>query len=172
MLTGRKKNAASGSYEIFNQPFSQFFRTDIDLRHSFPVNNTDNIVGRVFGGLVIPYKNSKIVPIERQYFSGGSNGIRAWNPYKLGPGAYYDGALNYQTGDIKLEANLEYRYKLFWILESAIFVDAGNVWTYKDTSRANGKFMATEFLEQIGCGNMGLVCGSIFLFLSLGSITA
>ena len=109
-----------------------------------------------FFGIGIPYGNSKAIPFEKQYFSGGSNGIRAWQVRTLGPGSYNPtdtvSFLN-QTADIKLEANAEYRFKLFWILEGAVFLDAGNIWTYKDDpARPGAQFKLNKFYKDIAVG--------------------
>ena len=119
---------------LFGQPFAQYVRTDIDLRYNYKFNDVSSIVYSGFFGIGIPYGNSKAIPFEKQYFGGGANGIRAWQVRSLGPGSYKPDTtatfLN-QTADIKLEANAEYRFKLFWILEGAVFLDAGNIWTYQ-----------------------------------------
>lgn len=152
-LSGLKKE--DGSYNIFGQPFAQYFRADIDLRYNVILNEASSIVYRGFLGIGIPYGNSKAIPFEKQYFGGGANGIRAWQVRSLGPGSYLHqetGFVN-QTADIKLEANAEYRFKLFWILEGALFLDAGNIWTYnEDESRPGSKFEFKYLLDDIALG--------------------
>lgn len=144
-----------GYYYIFGQPFAQYIRTDLDLRYNVIVNDVSSIVYRGFIGIGIPYGNSKAIPFEKQYFGGGANGIRAWQVRSLGPGSFIpeeDEFLN-QTADIKLEANAEYRFRLFWILEGAIFVDAGNIWTFnEDVSRPGSKFRFNSFFNDIAVG--------------------
>ncbi len=148
----RKKD---GSYNIFSQPFAQYVRADMDLRYNVILNEASSIVYRGFLGIGIPYGNSKALPFEKQYFGGGANGIRAWPARSLGPGSYLHqekGFVN-QTADIKLEANAEYRFKLFWILEGALFLDAGNIWTYnEDKSRPGSKFVFKYLLDDIAVG--------------------
>jgi hypothetical protein len=148
------------SYHLFGQSFAQYVRTDIDLRYNYKFNDLSSIVYRGFLGIGVPYGNSKAVPIEKQYFSGGANGIRAWQVRSLGPGSYnprpagstYNTFLN-ETGDIKLEANVEYRYKLFWILEGAVFIDAGNIWNLKkDPTRKGAEFRVDKFYKDIAVG--------------------
>ena len=87
-------------------------------------------------GVAVPYGNSKSLPFEKLYFSGGANSVRGWSVRSLGPGGYRgdSNSLDYvnHTGDIKLDLNLEYRTHLFWKLNGAAFVDAGNVWTIRN----------------------------------------
>jgi hypothetical protein len=146
------------TYKILGQPFAQYVRTDFDLRYNYILNNVSSIVYRGFFGIGIPYGNSKAIPFEKQYFGGGANGIRAWQVRSLGPGSYNANPgdsvkfLN-ETADIKLEANAEYRFKLFWILEGALFLDAGNIWTYnKDSSRPGSQFSFNTFYKDIAVG--------------------
>jgi outer membrane protein assembly factor BamA len=144
-----------GTYEFLRQPFAQYIRTDLDVRYNYRFNDVGSIVYRGFFGVGIPYGNSKALPFEKQYFSGGANGIRAWQVRTLGPGSYVpnDSTFLNQTADIKLEGNAEYRFKLFWILEGAVFVDAGNIWTYKeDPARPGAQFKLNKFYKDIAVG--------------------
>ena len=153
-LAGVKKT--EGSYIIFDQPFAQYIRTDLDLRYNVILNDVSSVVYRGFIGLGIPYGNSQAIPFVKQYFGGGANGIRAWQVRSLGPGSYVvPDSIDFinQTADIKLEANVEYRFKLFWILEGALFLDAGNIWTFnEDTSRPGSMFRFNSFLDDIAVG--------------------
>ncbi|MDP4221786.1 MAG: BamA/TamA family outer membrane protein [Bacteroidota bacterium] len=153
-LAGLKKSAED-AYNILGQPFAQYFRTDIDVRYNVIINDVSSAVYRGFVGIGIPYGNSKAIPFEKQYFGGGANGIRAWQVRSLGPGSYSSGEKGFvnQTADIKLEGNAEYRFKLFWILEGALFLDAGNIWTFNsDPSRPGAQFKFTSFLDDIAVG--------------------
>ena len=142
------------TYKILGQPFAQYVRADIDLRYNYKFNDVSSIVYRGFFGIGLPYGDSKEVPFEKQYFAGGANDIRAWQLRTLGPGSYNPNPgdrstvfLN-ETADIKLEANAEYRFKLFWILEGALFVDAGNIWSYKnDPARPDAQFNIRNFYK-------------------------
>ncbi len=152
-LTGAKKT--DNTYQILGQPFAQYIRTDIDVRYNYIFSNISSIVYRGFIGVGVPYGNSKAIPFEKQYFGGGANGIRAWQVRTLGPGSYNPGTSSFinQTADIKLEANAEYRYKLFWILEGALFVDAGNIYSYNyDSSRPGAQFTFNNFYKDIAVG--------------------
>jgi len=142
---GRQDN--EGNYTLFKQPYAQYVRMDIDLRYNYSFNEVSSIVYRGFVGVGIPYGNSRAMPFEKQYFSGGANSIRAWQVRSLGPGSYDTGlsAFLNQTADIKIELNAEYRFKLFWILEGALFLDAGNIWTYNyDPARPGTQFSLRE----------------------------
>ncbi|OFX26762.1 MAG: hypothetical protein A2041_03840 [Bacteroidetes bacterium GWA2_31_9b] len=146
-----------GSYEIFGLPFSQFVKSDIDFRYYQILNETNNFVYRIFMGAGLPYGNSSALPFEKKYFSGGANSIRAWGVRSLGPGSYSGGDTisNYpnQTADIKLEANIEYRFKLFWVLEGALFLDAGNIWAIIPDNRDGAQFKINEFYKEIALGS-------------------
>jgi len=153
-LAGIKKTEEG--YNFLKQPFAQYIRTDIDLRYNVILNDVSSIVYRGFAGIGIPYGNSKAIPFEKQYFGGGANGIRAWQVRSLGPGSYEvpeETVFINQTADIKLEANMEYRFNLFWILEGALFVDAGNIWTFnEDASRPGAHFKFNSFFNDLAVG--------------------
>lgn len=152
----------SGGLKLLGQPYAQYIRTDLDVRYYYRFNDMSSIVYRAFAGLGVPYGTSKAIPFEKQYFSGGANSIRAWQVRSLGPGSYvpisgpYDVARSLfpnQTADIKLELNTEYRFKLFWLLEGALFVDAGNIWTFnKDPRTPGAEFNIKKFYKDIAVG--------------------
>jgi outer membrane protein assembly factor BamA len=150
------KQFTGKSYHFLGQSFAQYVRTDFDLRYNYILNDASSLVYRGFFGIGIPYGNSKAIPFEKQYFGGGANGIRAWQVRSLGPGSYIhdsDTTFLNQTADIKLEANAEYRFKLFWILEGALFLDAGNIWTYQDDpARPGSQFSLNKFYKDIAVG--------------------
>lgn len=153
-LTGARKR--NDNYYFLGQPFAQYVRLDADVRYNVLINDISSIVYRAFTGIGIPYGNSRAIPFEKQYFGGGANGIRAWQVRSLGPGSYHvPDTIDFinQTADIKLEANVEYRFKLFWVLEGALFMDAGNIWTFNDdASRQGAKFRFGKFLDDIAVG--------------------
>jgi outer membrane protein assembly factor BamA len=107
-------------------------------------------------GVGVPFGNADLIPYERRFYSGGANSVRGWNESRLGPGIYKsiknDNSRDYnQVGDLKLDLNFEYRTKLFLMLEGALFVDGGNVWTIRDYSKEQpgGQFKIDTFAEQI-----------------------
>ena len=149
------KTSNDSNYEIFGQPFAQYVRADVDIRYNWTLNEVSSLVYRGFIGVGIPYGNSKAVPFEKQYFSGGANSIRAWNVRSLGPGSYtpVDSSFFNMTADVKLEFNAEYRFKLFWILEGATFLDIGNIWTfYEDEDRPGTQFKFNKFYKDLAIG--------------------
>jgi outer membrane protein assembly factor BamA len=146
----------STTHKFMNQPFAQYVKTDIDIRYNYIINPAASMVYRGFFGVAIPYGNSKAIPFERQYFAGGANSIRGWQVRTLGPGTYIPdttATLLNQTADIKIELNAEYRFKLFWVLEGAMFADAGNIWTYKsDNNREGTQFKFNNFYKDLAVG--------------------
>ena len=151
-VTGQKKNE-DGRYELVGVPYSQYVKTDIDFSKNIILDERNSIAYRVGVGVAVPYGNSSVLPYERSYFSGGANSVRGWSVRSLGPGsmAILDQlSFIYQIGDIRLDMSVEYRSKLFWKLETAAYVDAGNIWTihpYEDLP--NGNFDVTRFYKEI-----------------------
>jgi hypothetical protein len=155
-IANAEKNKNDTTYHLMGQPFAQFVKGEVDASYHYKINEASSIVYRVFVGVGWPYGNSKnAMPFEEQYLGGGANDIRAWTVRTLGPGSYIvsDKSFLNQTADIKLVANAEYRFKLFWILEGAMFIDAGNIWTFRDDpDRPDGQFRFNKFLNDIAVG--------------------
>jgi len=146
----------NGSYTILGIPFSQYAKFDLDLRYYDRISGSNTIAYRIFGGVGIPYGNSESLPFEKLYFSGGANSLRAWNVRDLGPGSYSgENSTRFpnQTGDIKLEANVEYRFKMFWLMEGAFFLDIGNVWYLKSDQFEGGLFHKDRFYKEFAVGS-------------------
>jgi len=142
-------------YKIFDTQFAQYIKSDVEVRRAILLDKYNSIVGRVFAGVGIPYGNSRVLPFEKQYFSGGANGIRAWQVRSLGPGTYRApvGAYPNQSADIKLEANLEYRFKLIGSMEGALFLDAGNIWAInQNDNREGAQFKLNKFYREFAFG--------------------
>ena len=149
-----KKNA-EGYSEILGIRYAQYVQSDIDLRYHHYLNKINSMAYRFYLGVGYPYGNYDVLPFEKRYFSGGANSIRAWPVRGIGPGSYDSQDADYynQTGDIKLEFNIEYRFKLFWILESALFLDVGNIYTIrKDISPEGGLFEFNNFTSKLAVG--------------------
>ncbi len=148
--------AADTTYQILGVPFSQFVRAELDYRYYKFITKGTKLVYRVYGGVGYPYGNSKVLPFNKRYFAGGASSIRAWAVRSLGPGSTADttnGNVFNQTGDIKLEGNLEYRFTLFWVIEPALFVDVGNVWNIKKQSENDkGYFQYQRVLPDLALG--------------------
>ena len=141
-------------YTVANIAYAQYIKTDIDFTKSFRIDHRNSIVFHVGMGVAYPYGNSRILPFEKRYFSGGANSVRGWSVRRLGPGSFAGNDRNIdfinQSGDIKLDLNLEYRTKLFWKLNGAFFVDAGNIWTIRDyEEQPGGAFRFDNFYKQI-----------------------
>ena len=134
------KKDANGSGMIWNTPYSQFVRAELTLGRTWVwgKNNGQSIATRLLAGAGYAYGNSSALPFEKHFYGGGANSLRGWQARTVGPGtSQMDKSfiIPNQTGDMKLEANIEYRFNIIWKVAGAIFVDAGNVWTlkHKDT---------------------------------------
>jgi len=158
------------SYQILGVDFAQYLKADIDFRSYIFLYEDISLILRGFAGVGYAYGNSRSMPFEKQYFSGGANSIRAWQVKDLGPGSYNDpNETTYpnQTGDVKLEANMEYRFKLFWKLEAAFFLDAGNIWSLSsEDDREGAGFEFNRFYREIAVGT-GVGARAVFSFLIL-----
>ena len=154
-LLGKEK-ADDDTYKLFNISFSQFVRSDINYIYNQIVDDKNTLVYRVYAGAGFPYGNSKALPFEKKYSSGGSIGVRGWHARGLGPGTYTEPNLVIpnQTADIKFEANIEYRFKLFWMLQGALFFDTGNIWSIsKEDERPGALFELNKFYKQLAFGS-------------------
>lgn len=131
-----------GHYRVFNIAYAQYVKGDVDFTCNLLPDYHDQLVFHCGLGIAYPYGNSTVLPFEKRYFSGGANSVRGWSVRSLGPGRYKgrDGNINFitQTGDMKLDLNLEYRTHLFWKFGGALFVDAGNIWTIRDYEQQPG----------------------------------
>lgn len=143
-----------GQYTLFNIAYAQYVKTDLDATHIMKLSPSSELVFHGRLGIAYPYGNSRILPFEKRYFSGGANSVRGWAVRGLGPGKYggTDGRIDFinQTGDIKLDLNMEYRTFLFWKLYGAAFIDVGNIWTIRDyENQPGGQFKFNEFYKQL-----------------------
>lgn len=155
------KNLGENDGQLFGVPFEQFARFDGEARYYRDISPTLRWANRFVGGLGIPYGNSKFLPQFKQYFAGGSTGIRAFRARTLGPGAYYADSVtrtifgNSSFGDIKLELNSELRIKFNSLINGALFVDAGNIWTYnnnEDSFYGPEAVFSKDFYKQVAVG--------------------
>lgn len=148
------RRTASGQYAISNIAYAQYVKGDFDFIHHWTIDNRNSIAFHFGLGVAYPYGNSTILPFEKRYFSGGANSVRGWSVRSLGPGSFSGGDKKIdfinQSGDVKLDVNIEYRTKLFWILNGAIFVDAGNIWTLREyEEQPGGAFRFDSFFKEI-----------------------
>lgn len=156
LLSGVSKfdKNSQGQYTLFNIAFAQYVKADFDYTRLFTFDWRNSLALHFGFGIAYPYGNSKILPFEKRYFSGGANSVRGWNVRELGPGKFKgtDGRIDFinQTGDMKLDFNLEYRTALFWKFNGAFFIDAGNIWTLRSyADQPGGQFKFDEFYKQI-----------------------
>lgn len=152
-LFNAKRND-SHQYTLMNIAYAQYVKTDFNFAKSFMIDERNSIVFHVGAGVAFPYGNSRILPFEKRYFSGGANSVRGWLVRRLGPGSFSGNDANIdfinQSGDIKLDINLEYRTKLFWKLNGAFFIDAGNIWTIREyDEQPGGAFRLDSFYKEI-----------------------
>ncbi|MDN5199725.1 BamA/TamA family outer membrane protein [Fulvivirgaceae bacterium BMA10] len=161
--------------EARNLEFYKFLKFNIDYRQLLPISGANTLAYRVNVGIAKSYSDNKVLPYEKYFFAGGSNGIRAWSPRRLGPGAFtpinettglFDDRFE-QYGEILLESSLELRRNLFGFLDGALFIDAGNIWTIdEEEGRENGKFRIDKFFKEIAVGSgAGLRFDFSFLIL-------
>lgn len=164
---------SEGHYKFLNIAFAQYVKGDFDWSKSFRFDQRNSLALHVGLGLAYPYGNSTILPYEKRYFSGGANSVRGWSVRGLGPGSFKgtDGRIDFinQTGDIKLDMNLEYRTHLFWMMDAAVFIDAGNIWTIRDyAEQPGGQFRFDTCWRQIAVAyGLGLRLNFTYFILRL-----
>ena len=151
-------NNPGDQVKIFGSPVSQFVRVRTDIRYYFKTGKESRIATRLLAGIGVPYGNSTVMPYIKQFYAGGTNSIRAFRARSLGPGTYappdsLKSVLVDQTGDIKLEGNIEFRFPIIKYLKGAFFVDAGNIWLVNaDTLRPGSQFKFSRFINELGMG--------------------
>ena len=148
------KKDEDGVYSIVKVPFSQYARADLNFSYNQLLAPKHRLVFHAGFGVAVPYLNSKSVPFEKRFFSGGSNSVRGWQARTLGPGIFRGNndlsSYDLQVGDIRLDLNIEYRWRVWSIIELAAFVDAGNNWTIYDyEAQPGGVFLWDQFYKQI-----------------------
>ncbi len=171
-LLGYEKPTDEVPRTIVNQGYSQYSRFENDFRYYYNFSKTTQLATRLIAGVGIPYGNSSTLPYVKQFFIGGPNSIRAFRARSIGPGNYNPlqdsdndnsttETLSYfdQVGDMKIEANVEYRFPIFGFFRGALFVDAGNIWLLEDYKNTNGivdkpggKFNAGNLVDQLAIG--------------------
>ncbi|MCM1068176.1 MAG: BamA/TamA family outer membrane protein [Muribaculaceae bacterium] len=149
-----RQHRSQGVYKILGIQYAQYLKGDFDYTYTRNFNHRNSLSVHTGFGIAFPYGNSTMVPFEKRFYAGGANGVRGWGVRTLGPGAY--DAKNsvtdfiYQCGDIRLDLSIEYRARLFWVIEGALFIDAGNVWTIRDyETQPGGVFRFNTFYKQI-----------------------
>jgi outer membrane protein assembly factor BamA len=142
---------------IFNAPFSQYLKLETDFRYYRQLGNESVWASRIDVGTGFPYGNSKELPFIKQFFIGGNNSLRAFRSRSIGPGTYLasdtsKGFIPDQSGDIKLEVNTELRFKIVKPVYGALFVDAGNIWLYRENQDKPGAKFSGDFMNELAVG--------------------
>ena len=167
------KSLSEKNKNLFNNPFAQYLKISSELQNTFKLYREYKLVTRLMAGAIWSYGNSDYAPYSDQFFVGGANSVRGFTIRTVGPGSYYTPHSKYsymdQTGDIKLEANVEFRFPLFGSLYGAAFIDAGNVWLMReDEQRPGGKFHLSNVFRELALGTgAGLRFDMNFLVLRL-----
>ncbi|MBQ8362144.1 MAG: BamA/TamA family outer membrane protein [Bacteroidaceae bacterium] len=148
------RKTANGQYALGNIAYAQYIKGDFDFTQHIVIDYRNSISLHARFGIAYPYGNSTILPFEKRYFAGGANSVRGWSVRSLGPGSYSGGDKNIdfinQSGDVKLDLSLEYRTFMFWKVNGALFIDAGNIWTLRSyTEQPGGAFRFNSFFQQI-----------------------
>ncbi len=143
-----------GAYKVFGIQYSQYVKGDFDYAWTHKFDARQSIAFHGGMGIGFPYGNSKMIPFEKRFYAGGANGVRGWGVRALGPGNFdarnASSSFINQCGDIRLDLSLEYRAKLFWVFEGALFVDAGNIWTIHNyENQPGGMFKFNRFYKEI-----------------------
>lgn len=170
---GVRKND-DGTYHIFGRTYSQYIKGSTDTRYTYNISNKSSVATRLIVGAGYPYGNSTVMPYIKQFFIGGANSIRAFRARSLGPGTYklpdsLSRAFSDQSGDIKLEANIEYRFNIVSIIKGAFFADAGNIWLMQDNPQLpGGVFKWNTFYKEVAVGSgFGIRADASFIVLRL-----
>jgi hypothetical protein len=151
-IIGLEKNQ-NDNYEVFGVNFSQYSKLDVEYVRYWEVNRRTHVAMRLFGGIAVPYGNSNSIPFTRSYFAGGPNDNRGWLPFRLGPGASDTGD-EFNEANLKLAANLEYRFTILGSFKGALFVDVGNIWNVLDNvTDEKSTFESLDDLKNIAVGS-------------------
>jgi outer membrane protein assembly factor BamA len=139
----------NGDFTLFDVPFSQYAKVELNYIKHWDLGDQNIIATRAYGGIALPYGNSRSIPFARSFFGGGPNDNRGWQPYDLGPGKT-NGVNDFNEANFKLSFNFEYRFNVFGNLNSALFVDAGNIWNVADNvTNKDATFDGFQDLEDL-----------------------
>ncbi len=148
-LAGIPKNNED-NFEVFNVVYSQYVKGEAEYIKHWELDYNNVVAFRIFGGIAIPYGNSKNIPFTRSYFAGGANDNRGWKAYDLGPGSSSD-KNEFNEANFKLAMNAEYRFTILGAFKGAVFVDAGNIWNVLDNIKdEESKFDEISDLSELG----------------------
>ena len=145
--------------KLFGNPFAQFIKGTVEARYNYQLGEKQRLVGRIMAGAIYSYGNARTAPYNEQFYVGGANSVRAFTIRSIGPGRYYQSseenkyAYIDRTGDLKFEANLEYRFPIMGDLHGATFLDCGNIWLLReDPDRPGGRLKAGHFFKDLALG--------------------
>ena len=145
--------------KLLGNPFAQFLKGTLEARYDYDLGKKQHLVGRVMAGAIYSYGNARTSPYNEQFYIGGANSIRAFTIRSIGPGRYFQNSADNQyayidrTGDIKFEANLEYRFPILGDLHGVTFLDCGNIWLLRqDEGRPGGQLKWGSFLNDLALG--------------------
>ena len=168
-----QKHDEDDAYKVFGIRYSQYLKLEGDYAFTHYFNARNSIAVHAGLGVAVPYGNSSVLPFEKRFYAGGANGVRGWSVRSLGPGSFNgkntQNNFIYQCGDIRFDASVEYRAKLFWVIELGAFIDAGNIWTIRDyPTQPGGVFKFDKFFEQIALSyGLGLRMDFTYFLLRL-----
>lgn len=172
-LSGEKRNE-EGVRTLFGTRYAQYVKGTFDYSKTYVIDEKNAFAWHVGVGVAYPYGNYKEVPIQKRFFSGGGNSLRGWGVREVGPGSYkaYGKDVDnfyFHSGDMKLDLNVEFRSKLFWVIELGAFLDAGNIWTVHEyEGQEGGQFKINSFYKQIAASwGLGLRLDFDFVLLRL-----
>ena len=170
-LTGQKRH--DGAYRFFGIQYAQYVKADADYTFTKVLGARSSVSFHAGAGIGVPYGNSRMLPFEKRFYAGGANSVRGWGVRTLGPGRYASrnsvtDFIN-QCGDIRLDLSVEYRAKLFWILEGALFIDGGNIWTiHHYDNQPGGFFRFDSFYKELAASyGVGLRLDFTYFLLRL-----
>lgn len=140
-------------YTLAGIRYAEFVRLEVDARFRHTIHEKSSVAFRLAGGAGLPYGNLGVLPFESSFFVGGANGLRAWRARSIGPGSYSAPLTAFdRIGEMRLEGNAEYRFKLIGFLEGALFADVGNIWNLKETEGRPGGAISSKFLSELAVG--------------------
>ena len=154
MIFRPRSHVSSDPYKLFGIYYSQYLKFNSDYAFLHIFDNRNSLALHAGFGIGFPYGNSTILPFEKRFYGGGANGVRGWDVRTLGPGSFpgtnsVSDFIN-QCGDIRLILSAEMRTKLFWVVEMAAFIDAGNIWTIHNyPNQPGGMFYFNKFYKQL-----------------------
>jgi outer membrane protein insertion porin family len=150
--------SGKGDGKILGLEYAQYGKVDLDLRYHLNIDKNQTIATRLYAGVGAPFGNSSSLPYIKQYFSGGPNSVRAFRIRSIGPGTYRPDDFDVnsffdQSGDIRIEGNIEYRFPIVSLLKGALFMDAGNIWLMNDNEALPGGKFTSSWWNELAVGS-------------------